>query len=40
MDAVVIGSILSVVGAVVVVAYIGYKVSKLIAQDVERHRHG
>ena len=39
MDAVVIGSILSVVGAIVIVAYLGYKVSKLIAQDAEHHRH-
>jgi hypothetical protein len=38
MDAVVIGSILSVVGAIVIVVFLGYKVSKLIAQDAERHR--
>ncbi|MDX1592986.1 MAG: hypothetical protein R3298_01975 [Gammaproteobacteria bacterium] len=38
MDAVVIGSILAVVGAVAVIAYLGYKVGKLIDRDAERHR--
>lgn len=38
MDAVVIGSILSVVGAIVVVAYIGYQVGRLMARDAERRR--
>ncbi len=39
MDAVVIGSILSVVGAIVVIVFLGYKVRKLIAKDAERHRN-
>ena len=40
MDADFTGSILSVVGAIVVVAFPGYKVSRLIARDAERHRLG
>ena len=36
MDAVVIGSILSVVGAIVIVVYLGYKISKLMSQDADR----
>lgn len=39
MDAVVIGSILSVVGSIVIIAHLGYKVDKLMSWDAERHRN-
>jgi hypothetical protein len=38
MDAVAVGSILAVLGAVVVLAFLGYKVGKLIGRDAQRHR--
>jgi large-conductance mechanosensitive channel len=37
-DAVFWGSIISVVFAVAIIAYLGYKVVKLMNQDAERHR--
>jgi len=39
MDAVVIGSILSVGGAIVIIAHLGYRVGKLMSRDPERHRN-
>ena len=37
MDAVVIGSILTVVGAVVIVGYLGIKMYRLMERDARRH---
>ena len=40
MDAVAIGPILPVVGAIAIVVYLGYKLSEPVARDTECHRHG
>ncbi len=37
-DAVLWGSILTVVGAVVIIGFLGYKVSQLVKRDAERHK--
>jgi flagellar biogenesis protein FliO len=38
LDAVALGSILSVIIAIVIVVFLAFKVKKLMAQDAEKHQ--